>query len=139
MLVVAAPSLAQEIKLQCDLKITYEYQKGAREDKTVVALVDILETPSFLGIDISEAEPVLSMSSVVKGRVISSTNTSDRNKWELNSETTDLKAGQPNSVRSIRVDRNTGMLAFREYFRRGQITVTGTGYCNKVNEAVRKF
>lgn len=139
MLIIAAPSLAQEIKLQCDLGITYEYQNGTRDKKTVVAMVDIFETPSYLSIDIGEAEPLLSISSAVRGRVISSSNTSDKNKWELNSESTDLRAGQPNSTRSVRVDRNTGLLAFREYFRRGLLTTTGSGYCTKVNDAVRKF
>jgi hypothetical protein len=122
-----------EVKLLCSVRgVTQStYVKEEFKEEFVAEISEMGNSIYIL----TDSENIGSVGTKRHEQTVSVTNLSDSNRWDLYVETRSTQ----NKILANRIiiDRNTGLMTTRSTF--GEITVTSTGRCSKVNRGQRLF
>ena len=128
---------ADESKLVCNLIETFEYKSGNVEKTPYKAIVKIIEFKKTKTIFVDAEKSLFSISTnSLNGRVYEIFDDSDKNSWDISTKDK-LQSDGVEREKSIKIDRNTGMLMASTHS--DGMNVYLKGDCEKVNMDSRKF
>ena len=137
-ILISSNSHAVETKLSCDIKVTITYWTGNTEKKQIINIVTISDQGEGRKFITWSGQYIRSVTTK-ESENRSVTDLSDSNNWNITNEVT---SKDEIVTTFINIDRNTGNL-FYQSFQKSQngkdIAFEGTGNCEKIDTAKKKF
>jgi hypothetical protein len=128
---------ADESKLVCNLIETFEHKSGGVEKTPYKAIVKIINDKKTKTIFVDAEKSLFSITTnSMSGAVYDILDDSDKNSWEISTKSK-TKSDGVEREKSIKIDRNTGMLMASIHT--DGIIVYLNGNCERVNMNSRKF
>jgi len=126
-----------DIKLDCQLSLTKQFKNGNVYKETINEILEVFQYNESLVIRATSNTGNLGSVTTVKNpNILSFSNTSDKNRWSL--ETVfKTQNGYSNKV-SISIDRNTGSIFYSANYE-GEVIDEGKGTCKKIDTTKRLF
>jgi hypothetical protein len=126
-----------DIKLDCQLSLTKQFKSGTVTKETINEIFEVVQYNEAIVIRATSNTGNLGSVTTVKNPdILSFSNTSDKNRWSL--ETVfKTQNGYSNKV-SISIDRNTGSIFYTANYEGGVID-EGKGTCKKIDTTKKLF